>query len=301
MNKTGKVLILCSALLSSILFACTAKEEQGMAEPNAKASPAVKSLRTKRGEIRYFRFGNPAGKPFVLLPGLSLKSVMDAAAAVESAYALIGEKYNVYVIDRLSVYPEEYDVEDMAEDTLEALEILKLSDITLMGVSQGGMMAQLMAAEQPEKFKALILCSTASSMKNANLGAFTEWHRLAEEKNGTGLMESFGQYVYTPEFFEAYKDVIIAQGENVSDAEFANFLISVDGTAGFDCSEALSSIACPVFVLGAGEDQVLGVQASYDLMHTLNCDGYIYEGKGHGVYDEAPDYRSRIMEFLNRH
>jgi hypothetical protein len=43
------------------------------------------------------------------------------------------------------------------------------------------------------------------------------------------------------------------------------------------------------------------VQASYDLMHTLNCDGYIYEGKGHGVYDEAPDYRSRIMEFLNMH
>ena len=35
-----------------------------------------------------------------------------------------------------------------------------------------------------------------------------------------------------------------------------------------------------------------------ELMEQLHCEGYIYEGKGHGVYDEAPDYQTRIREFL---
>ena len=33
----------------------------------------------------------------------------------------------------------------------------------------------------------------------------------------------------------------------------------------------------------------------------LNCEYYIYEGYGHGVFDEAPDYRSRTKEFIDRY
>ena len=60
----------------------------------------------------------------------------------------------------------------------------------------------------------------------------------------------------------------------------------------------MSVITCPVFVLGAGEDQVVGVQASRDIAEKLGCEIYVYEGYGHGVYDEAPDYLSRIQSFL---
>ena len=46
------------------------------------------------------------------------------------------------------------------------------------------------------------------------------------------------------------------------------------------------------------DDRVLGAQASVDLAEALNCPCYIYEGYGHGVYDEAPDYLARISAFL---
>ena len=51
-------------------------------------------------------------------------------------------------------------------------------------------------------------------------------------------------------------------------------------------------------MLGAGEDRVVGAQSAYDLAGALHCGYYIYEGCGHGVYDEAPDYPERIAAFL---
>ena len=169
-----------------------------------------------------------------------------------------------------------------------------------MGVSQGGMMAQLMVSEKPELFSHLVLCSTTPSADTFNPEAFDEWQSLAEKKDAAALTESFGRYVYTPAFFEQFRDAILAQAEGVTDLDFQNFLISVKGTRSFDARERLGAVTCPAFVLGAGEDMVVGVQGARDLMDLLRCDGYIYEGKGHGVYDEAPDYLSRIKEFLDQ-
>lgn len=298
MSFRRKGTVLLAAIAAASLFACSGKNEAAPAEE--ESSSLVRTLKTSQGDMRYIRFGNPEGDPFVILPGVSLRSVMNSAEAIKDAYDLFAEDYDVYVFDRLSVFPEGYDVNAMAASALEAIDQLSLSDVTLMGVSQGGMMAMIMASSAPEKIEALVLCSTAASLKYADPAVFEEWTRLAEEKNGTGLMESFGRYVYTPDFFNTYKDVIIAQGNDVSDLEFKNFLISMKGMEGFDITDRLSRISCPVFVLGAGEDKVLGAQASVDLMNTLGCEGYIYEGKGHGVFDEAPDYRPRIKEFLDR-
>ena len=303
MRKKYTILpVLAAALLLSFSAACgsdqTAQEETDT-KPESEVS-MIQSVNTSHGEMRYFRFGNEQGKPFVILPGLSLKSVMCASEAVAGAYALLAEEYDMYLIDRITEFPEGYDVYTMAMDTLEAFDQLGLKDVTVMGVSQGGMMAQIMASEKPELFSHLVLCSTTPSAETFNPEAFDEWQALAEKKDAAGLTESFGRYVYTPEFFEQFKDAILAQAEGVTDLDFSNFLISVKGTRSFDARERLGAVTCPVFVLGAGEDMVVGAQGARDLMDLLHCDGYIYEGKGHGVYDEAPDYLSRIKEFLDQ-
>ena len=290
--------IAAAALVSVSLAACrTAPAEEPAPEPENEVS-MIQTLTTPHGEMHYFRFGNLEGKPYVILPGLSLKSVMGAADAVAGAYALLAEDYDMYLFDRITVYPDDYDIYGMAEDTAAAFELLGLKDISVMGVSQGGMIAQIIAVQKPELISRLILCSTSPCIASGNSEALAEWQAFAEKKDASGLVESFGRYVYTPEFFEQFKDTILAQAECVTNEEFRNFLISLNGMKDFDIRDQLGAVTCPAFVLGAGEDRVLGVQASRDLMDLLHCDGYIYEGKGHGVYDEAPDYLSRIKEFL---
>ena len=293
--------IVTAALVLGSLSACrTAPAEEPKPVPENEVS-MIQTLTTPHGEMQYFRFGNPEGKPYVILPGLSLKSVMGAADAVAGAYALLAEDYDMYLFDRITEYPDDYDIYGMAEDTIAAFEQLGLKDISVIGVSQGGMIAQIIAVQKPELISHLILCSTSPYIASGNSEAFAEWKAFAEKKDAAGLVESFGRYVYTPEFFEQFKDAILAQAEGVTDDEFRNFLISLNGMKDFDIRDQLGAVTCPAFVLGAGEDRVLGVQASRDLMDLLHCDGYIYEGKGHGVYDEAPDYLSRVKEFLDKH
>ncbi len=249
-------------------------------------------------EMEYLHFGNENGEKFVILPGLALKSVMGSADVIIPAYALLAKNYDIYLFDHIKEEPEGYSIAGMAEDTLAAFDELGLDKVHLMGVSMGGMIAQTIALNSPERLSSLILCSTAMNTAHADPAVFEKWRTLAEEKDTPALMEAFGKYVYTPSFYEQYKDYIIASGEGVTDLDYRNFLISLKAAQNFDVKEKIRNITCPVFVLGAGEDRVLGKQAAYDLIDALNCLYYIYEGFGHGVYDEAPDYLSRINDFL---
>ena len=249
-------------------------------------------------EMDWFRFGNETGPKVVILPGVSLKSVISAKDAIINAYALLAQDYDVYLFGRIRIFPEGYDVRQMAEDTLQALKAVGLKDINIMGVSQGSMMALEMALKEPQTVHSLMLCSAASRVEDP--GALRTWLALAEKRDLPALMQSFGEYVYTPEFFAQYKDLIIASGNGASDQDFKNFVISLKGTIGFSCYDRLRDIRCPAIVIGASEDRVLGVQASYDLARRLNCESFIYEGRGHGVYDEAPDYLTHIKGFLDK-
>ena len=60
----------------------------------------------------------------------------------------------------------------------------------------------------------------------------------------------------------------------------------------------LDQIACPVLVLGGGQDQVLTGRASEEMAERLECPIHLYEQLGHAAYDEAPDFNRRVMEFL---
>lgn len=280
------------AILAALLCVC------GCTKIEQPKETLVKTVTVGETEMDCLRFGNENGETLVILPGLALKSVMGSAEGIVAAYALLAKDYDVYLFDHIKEESEGYTIADMARDTIAAFDALGLDHVHLMGVSMGGMVAQQIAVDAPERVTSLILCSTAMNMAHGNREAFAEWIRLAEERNTPALMESFGESVYTPSFFAQYREAIIASGEGATERDFQNFLISANAVLSFDVLNEIQRIACPALVLGAEEDCVLGVQASYDLVDALHCESYIYEGYGHAVYDEAPDFLEHIAAFL---
>lgn len=256
----------------------------------------IETIKTDHMEMRYFRFGR-GKKNMVILPGLSIKSVMESADAVAAAYAPFEEEYTVWLFDRRTDLPSSYPVREMARDTIEAMRALGLKDTYLFGTSQGGMMAQFIAEEAPELVRAMVLGSTASRLSE-NEDGISEWIRLAEDGDITGLTLSFAGKVYTPGFFEQYKDLILQTAEGVTKEDLARFLILAKGTDGMNAYDELGQIRCPVLVLGAAKDRILGREASEEIAKKLGCECYIYEDYGHAAYDEAPDYKDRILKFF---
>ena len=251
--------------------------------------------------MEYFRFGTGA-RTLVILPGLSVQSVMLSAEAVAAAYASFAEDYTIYVFDRRETLPETYSVLEMARDTAEAMKALGLKDTYLFGASQGGMMALVIAIEYPALVKKLVLGSTSAHVQPEQFQVIERWIALAEAADPVGLYLAFGEEIYPPAVFEQFHDALIAAGKTVTPEELRRFIILARGIEGFDVSDRVAEIQCPVLAIGVYEDAVLDADATMEIAEKLDPRPdfrlYLYMGYGHAAFDTAPDYRDRMRKFF---
>ena len=257
----------------------------------------IKKVKSGDFDMSYLRFGY-GEKTLVVLPGLSVKSVLGSADAIQARYGVFSEEYTVFFFDRRVDVPANYSVFGMARDTAAAFDAVGLKDTHLVGISQGGMIAQIMAADRHDLVKKLVLGSTSAQPDSQSIMIIGEWIRLAEIKNATGLAEAFGKAVYTESFYDKYHDAIIASLVNVSDKEYENFIILASGMDGLNITGRDMDIKCPTLVLSADGDKVFSTNHGKALAQMTGGELYIYEDYGHAAYDEAPDYLDRIGTFF---
>ena len=287
------VVLLMAGMMLAGLTPCLAEENQAE-DTNAM----VKTVSTDGVTMDYVVFGS-GEKTFVILPGLSIHSVMGSAEAIAAAYQSFAEEYTVYVFDRAKDLKEGYTVRDMAEDTAKAMEALHIEGADVFGASQGGMMAQYLATDHPALVHKLILGSTLSKPNDTFLNVVDTWISLAEARDEEGLLASFADQIYGKATLEAYRDYLITSNRGITEEEYQRFIILANACKTFDCYDALSSIQCPALVLGSEGDQVVTAEGSREIAEKLNCPLYLYGAQyGHGVYDEAQDYKQRCLDFL---
>ena len=251
-------------------------------------------------EMKYCTFGG-GEKDFIILPGLSILSVMLSADAIAEAYASFGEKYKIWVFDRRENVPEKYSVADMAKDTALIMKELGISDAYIFGASQGGMMAQVIAIEYPELVNRLMLASSVSRVGSFESDyVWNNWMKLAESRKIHELNLDFCEKIYTPELFEQFKDAIVGMENAITEENIKKFLILAKGTEYFDVYDRLELIQCPVLILGSKKDAVLQVKNMEETAEALGCEIYLYDEYSHAVYDEAPDFKERLLEFCDR-
>ena len=254
-------------------------------------------------EMEYIKFGS-GKKTFVILPGLSVQSVLASAQAIEKQYGAFRDGYTVYLFDRRAGLPGKYPVFDMAEDTARAMRALGLADVCLFGASQGGMMAQVIAAEHPELVKKLALGSTACRISEKSRAVLEEWISLAEKGEAEKLYLSFGEKLVPAETFGQYRDAFCIMARGVTGADLKRFAVLARGTYGFDVKDRLKDIKCPVLVLGDLKDAVLGAGAAFEIAEALNgrpgFELYMYSGYGHAAYDSAPDYKRLLLSVFDK-
>lgn len=289
-------------LASACGYAMTEDQAMSTEKPQENSGKViVDTVETDEFSMDYCKFGT-GEKVLVVLPGLSVQSVMASADAIAEAFKQYTDDYTVYVFERRNEMPESYTVSDTARDTVEAFRAVGLEKVSLFGASYGGMISMKIAVDNPELVEKMVLASTVAKVTDKEYETVGSWSRLAEEGDAKGLYLSFGEALYPTEVFEQSKQLLEDAAMTVTSEELKRFTILSEGMKGFDVTDKLNRIDCPVLLIGDEKDRVFNADAIKNIAQYLNTrpdfELYMYDGYGHAVYDLAPDFRDRMLKFL---
>lgn len=257
------------------------------------------SIKTGDGTLEYFSFGS-GSRTLLILPGLGIQSVLKAAHSVESAYGCFSKDYTVYVADRRNPVPKGFSVEGMADDTYALLNELGVEKADVFGASMGGMIAQTFALRYPERVHSLILGSTLSRPNQTATRVMERWMDSARKRDSRAMAKQMIGLLYTEKLAAQWEMIAELMFAGVTDADYDRFIEQAKAVENFDVYDELPKLGCPVFVIGVDGDKVLTGEASREIARKLGCDCYMYGSEyAHCVFDEAPDYKQRMMDWLD--
>ena len=257
----------------------------------------------KNGKINgteYIRFGR-GKRNLILLPGLGdgLKTVGGTALPMAVMYRMFAKDFTVYMFSRRADLPVGHTTREMARDLADAMDTLCIAKADILGVSMGGMIAQWLAIDYPERVGKLILTVTAARPNGVLEESIKEWMEQAKSRDHSALMNSNLKRIYSEKYYRQNKWMVPLLGVLTKPKSYQRFLILAEACLNHNAYAELAQINAPTFVIGGGQDQAIGPDAAGELAeHIPGAVLKVYPQWGHGLYEEAKDFNATVLEFL---
>lgn len=250
-------------------------------------------------DMYYVSFGK-GNKNLVVLPGLSdgLATVKGKAVILASPYRQFFKEYTVYMFSRKNVMPEGYSIREMASDQAAAMKALGIVKASVLGVSQGGMVSQYLAIDHPEMVDRLVLAVTAPYANDVVSKAVSSWIEMAKRNDHKSLMVDTAEKTYSKSHLERNVKWLPLIARFTRPKSYERFFRNAYAILGFDARDELARISCPTLIIAGDDDHTVGNMAPHELNDRIpNSKVLIYEGLGHGLYEEARDFYDKVYEF----
>ena len=169
----------------------------------------------------------------------------------------------------------EYTIDDMADDAISVLDELKISKAHILGISMGGMIAQIIAANYPLRTKTFTLIASTASTPSPLNGPTRNVRKLLMErtKNPNSTIDEkvnrtkrlFKEIGYqginldTEEFYENISAAIDRGGKD--DTGFSRQLSAILGSK--NRLDKVSSIKAPTLIIHGEGDPLIKVKNAY--------------------------------------
>ena len=253
-------------------------------------------------QMCYARFGT-GPRTAVILPGLSdgLTTVRGKARLLAQPYRAFFHDFTIYMFSRKDPLPGDCSIREMAADQAEALRLLGLGRVCILGVSEGGMIAQYLAGDYPDLAERLVLAVTAP-YANEQVQRFVN-SRIEEAHRGDhkAIMIGSAESAYSEKKLKSYRKLYPLLGLIGKPKDYGRFLSNANAILCFDARDVLKQIRCPTLILGGGEDKTVGPGGSKELHAAIaGSELHMYPGLGHAAFEEAPDFNMRVFGFFRR-
>lgn len=246
--------------------------------------------------MNVIKFGK-GSRNLAVIAGVSLCGLEGLGEQIENSLGVLANDFTVYVFDRRKILSTGYSMNEMSEDIYFCLEKLSIKKASVYGVSQGGMIAQILAADHPDLVENLVLCSTSAKIEENNR-AFTEWKNASRNFDVVQVNELFMNFVYSAAFRKSIEDYIPSLLRKGTKTDCQRFTILLDSMSGFDFTDRLSEIKCPLLVICDKQDKIFDYRDGIYIADRIGGKVIVYDKYSHAVFDEALDLKEKIVDFL---
>ena len=197
-------------------------------------------------------------------------------------------------------------IQEMARDAVTFIRALGLDQVDLFGFSMGGMIAQVIARQQPQLVRKIILAGTGP----AGGEGIDKVTRITYLDTARGLLtrqdpKQFLFFTRTPNGRRAGKEFLARLAERTKDRDKAISVRSFRAQLkaihrwGQQKPADLASIHQPVLVLNGDSDKMVPSKNTIDLHRRLPNSQLVIYPSGHGgVFQFHQDFIKRALEFL---
>ena len=252
--------------------------------------------------VDYVCFGN-GNKNLIMIPGLgdAIRTVKGLAIPYSVIYKEYAKDYKIYLISRKNNIPKDYQIHDMANDIIRVMDEANIDKADIIGVSQGGMIAQDLSINYPNRVNKLVLAVTASKPNKLLLNVVKNWIKMAKNNDFKSIVIDTAEKSYTDDNLKKYKKLYSFLYRVNKPKNYNRFIIQAESCMKHDVYNDLNKIKAKTLIIGGKLDKILGVEASYEIHDKIkNSELFIYDNFGHGVYEHAKDFNSKLFDFLNK-
>lgn len=250
--------------------------------------------------MNYVSFGN-GSDTLVMLPGLGdgLTTVKGMAIPMMLLYRTYTKDYTVYIFSRRNNLKEGTSTRDMASDQAKAMRILGIKKAKILGIFQGGMIAQYLAIDYPDLVEQLILAVTLSKPNELVHSVIEKWIFFAEQKKYKDLVIDTVEKSYSEKYLKKYRVLYPILGHIGKPKDFSKFFVQAKSCISHNAYLELEKISCPTLIIGGSCDKIIGIAASQEMAEKIKaCKLLVYDSLGHAAYEEARDFDNQVIDFF---
>jgi pimeloyl-ACP methyl ester carboxylesterase len=300
-------MIVIPSALTHLRPSAVAGKETAMTVITSYRDAATKSVDVNGTTFAYRELGPPTGTPVIFLNHLAAvldnwdPRVVDGIAA----------RHRVITFDNRGVGASSgktpNSVEAMARDAVAFIKALGLAQVDLLGFSMGGFVAQVIAQQEPQLVRKVILAGTgpAGGRGIENVTALT----IVDMAKGALTLRDAKYYLFftktangrsqARQFLKRLKERTNDRDKAITLSSFRAHLEAIHAW-GLQEPEDLSRIQQPVFVANGDQDRMVPSSNSADLARRLpNAQLAIYPDAGHGgIFQYHQQFVPAAVEFL---
>jgi len=249
--------------------------------------------------VQYYRAEGAAGSPALLLAnslGSDLRIWDEVATRLAGRYHLIRYDLRGHGLSEAPAPP--YSADDLAGDVVAILDQLNIHRAIVCGVSVGGLIAQAVAVNRPERVRALVLCDTGAKIATAEA-----WQQRIDKVRADGvdsLVQMTMERWFSAGFREQCPTDIRGYSLMLRQTSAAGYIGTCAALRDTDFRSAVAHIGQPTLVLCGAEDIATPPELGRELAGLIPGARFsLIEKAAHLPCIEQPDaVAERMMQFL---